>query len=427
VTSAIYETKSGRWRVQTDRGDQVSARYCISAVGCLSTPNLPKIEGLASFTGQIYHTGQWPHEGIDFSGKRVGVIGTGSTGIQLIPQIAKQAEHVTVFQRTPNYSLPAQNRMLTPEEKARIKANYRELRQTDRESAAGFTFPIQAQSIRELTPEERQQKLEAVWKVGGFQVLGAFEDISINLEANTYMADFVRSKIGEIVHNPATARLLMPHDHPIGSKRVCVDTEYYETYNRENVSLVDIRTAPIEAITPTGLRTQASEYELDVIVFATGFDAMTGSLFTIDIRGREGLALKEKWANGPRTYLGLMTAGFPNLFIITGPGSPSVLSNMTVSIEQHVEWIADCLKYMREEKIDSFEPEEEAEQAWVAHVNEVASLTLFSLANSWYLGANIPGKPRVFMPYVGGVGNYRIKCQEVADKGYEGLKREMPS
>jgi cyclohexanone monooxygenase len=278
-----------------------------------------------------------------------------------------------------------------------------------------------AQSALAVTPEERQQKFEEAWALGGPQALGAFSDIVINLEANTYMADFVRSKIAETVHNPEVARMLMPHDHPIGSKRICVDTEYFETYNRENVTLVDVRTSPIEEITPTGLRTRDAEYQLDAIVFATGYDAMTGSLFKIDIRGANGQTLREKWAAGPRTYLGLMTAGFPNLFIITGPGSPSVLGNMTVSIEQHVEWITDCLHHLREQQITRLEPAIEAEDAWVAHVNEVASHTLFPRANSWYLGANIPGKPRVFMPYVGGVGNYRIKCREIAEKGYEGF------
>jgi cyclohexanone monooxygenase len=421
VLSVIYDEGSNLWMIKTDQGDQVTTRYCITAVGCLSTPNTPKFPGFASFQGQVYHTGQWPHEGVDFSGKRVGVIGTGSTGIQVIPQIARQAAHVTVFQRTPNYSLPARNRPLTPEEKASIKANYRQLRQTDRESAAGFTITRNEQSALEVTAEERQKKFEEVWAIGGFQVLASFADIGINLESNTYMADFVRAKIGETVHNPEVARLLMPHDHPIGTKRICIDTGYYETYNRENVSLVDVRTSPIEEITPTGLRTKDAEYELDAIVCATGFDAMTGALFNMEIRGKDGQLLKEKWADGPRTYLGVMTAGFPNLFIITGPGSPSVLSNMTVSIEQHVEWIGDCIQYMREHHCSSIEPEIEAENAWVAHVNEVASFTLFPRANSWYLGANIPGKPRVFMPYVGGVGNYRIKCQEVADKGYEGF------
>jgi cation diffusion facilitator CzcD-associated flavoprotein CzcO len=421
VTSVVYDSDTRRWAIQTDQGDHVSARYCITAVGCLSTPNTPPFKGLDAFAGQIYHTSRWPHDGVDLTGKRVGVIGTGSTGIQAIPQIAKQADHVTVFQRTPNYSIPARNRPLTTEEKASIKANYRQLRQTDRESAIGITLESSTQSALEVTPEERQKRLEERWGVGGFGMLGVFTDVITNLEANTYVADFVRAQIAQMVHDPETATLLMPRDYPIGSKRICIDTEYFETYNRDNVTLVDVRKSPIEEITPTGLRTKDAEYELDVIVFATGFDAMTGSLFNLNMRGKNGLALKEKWAAGPRTYLGLMTADFPNLFMITGPGSPSVLSNMTVSIEQHVEWITDCIRYMLEHNFTSIEPQVEAEDAWVAHVNELANQTLYPLANSWYIGANIPGKPRIFMPYIGGVGNYRKKCQEVAEKGYEGF------
>jgi cation diffusion facilitator CzcD-associated flavoprotein CzcO len=421
VTSVVYDSDTRRWTIQTEQGDRVSARYCVTAVGCLSTPNTPPFKGLDAFAGQIYHTSRWPHDGVDLTGKRVGVIGTGSTGIQAIPQIAKQADHVTVFQRTPNYSIPARNRPLTTEEKASIKANYRQIRQTDRESAIGITLESSTQSALEVTPEERQKRLEERWGVGGFGMLGVFTDVITNLEANTYVADFVRSQIAQMVHDPETAALLIPRDYPIGSKRICIDTEYFETYNRDNVTLVDVRKSPIEEITPTGLRTKDAEYELDVIVFATGFDAMTGSLFNLNIRGKDGLALKEKWAAGPRTYLGLMTADFPNLFMITGPGSPSVLSNMTVSIEQHVEWITDCIRYMLEHNFTSIEPQVEAEDAWVAHVNELANQTLYPLANSWYIGANIPGKPRIFMPYIGGVGNYRKKCQEVAEKGYEGF------
>lgn len=422
VTSVTYDQITNLWIVETDRGDEIAAMYCITAVGCLSTPNTPNFKGLDSFKGKVYHTGRWPHEGVDLTGKRVGVIGTGSTGIQAIPQIAKQAAHVTVFQRTPNYSLPARNRPLTQEEEADIKAHYRELRKSDRESAAGLTIEINMQSALDVTPEERQRKFEEKWALGGTQTLGAFSDIATNIESNTYMADFVRSKIGEIVNDPEVAKMLMPHDHPIGSKRICVDTEYYEVYNRENVTLVDVRKAPIEEITPTGLRTQEASYEdLDVIVFATGYDAMTGSLFNLNITGEHNEPLKEKWAIGPRTYLGLMTAGFPNLFMITGPGSPSVLSNMPVSIEQHVEWISECIQYMQDHNFTRIEPVATSEDHWVAHVNEVANRTLYPRANSWYLGANIPGKPRIFMPYVGGVGNYRIKCAEVAEKGYEGF------
>ncbi len=421
VTSATYDDATSRWLIQTDQGDQVTAQYCITAVGCLSKPNYPQLKGLDSFTGQVYHTSRWPHEGVDFTGKRVGVIGTSSSGIQVIPQFAQQADQVVVFQRTPNYSVPARNRPMTPEEQASIKAQYREIRRIDRESPLGFSLDYNSQSALEVSEEERQQKFEQAWTVGGFQILVAFADTNINLAANKYMADFVNAKIEGIVHNPETFRRLIPHDYPIGSRGVCVDTGYYETYNRENVSLVDLRTAPIEEVTPTGLRTRDAEYELDAIVLATGFDAITGSLLNIDIRGTHGQTLKEKWAAGPRTYLGVMTTGFPNLFTITGPGSPGVLSNMTTSIEQHVEWISDCIHYMQEHHFTHIEPEQAAEDAWVEHVNEVANMTLFPLGKSWYLGENIPGKPHVFMPYCGGVGAYRIKCQEVADKGYEGF------
>lgn len=423
VTTAHYDAASNRWLVTTDQGDRVSAKYCITAVGCLSAPNKPAFPGLDSFEGEVYHTGLWPHEGVDFTGKRVGIIGTGSTGIQAIPEIAKQATHLYVFQRTPNYSLPARNRPLTAEEIADIKARYPDIRQSNRESPVGLTFDFPAPfgSALDVSPEERERTFEELWEKGGVALLLSYTDLQTNMEANTYLADFVRRKIGEIVKDPETANLLQPSDHPIGSKRIPIDTTYFETYNRDNVTLVDVRSTPIEAITAKGLLTGGTAYELDTIVFATGFDAMTGTLFKIDIRGCDGLALKEKWAAGPRTYLGIQSVGFPNLFMITGPGSPSVLSNMPISIEQHVEWITDCLRYMQENDIARIEPLEEAEDTWVEHVNEVAHQTLYPHANSWYLGANIPGKPRIFMPYVGGVGAYREKCAEVAANNYEGF------
>ena len=394
------------------------------ASGCLSLPNRPKFKGLDSFKGPWYHTGRWPHEGVDFTGQRVGVIGTGSTAIQVIPQVAKQAAHLFVFQRTPNFSMPAWNVPLDPEAQRQMRANYREHRRKARESAFGVPFAITETSMKsalEVSPEERQRELESRWQYGGATIIAAFNDVLTNKQANEKVADFVRQKIGEIIHDPDDAAQLTPKDHPIGTKRPCVDTEYFQTYNRDNVTLVNVRHSPIEELTPNGIRTKDAAYELDSIVFATGFDAMTGALLHIDIRGRAGKALKEKWADGPRTYLGLMTAGFPNLFTITGPGSPSVLSNMVVSIEQHVDWIADCLQYLREHDLACVEPTIAAEELWVAHVNEVGNYTLYPEANSWYVGANIPGKPRVFMPYIGGVGNYRKKCDAVAANGYEGF------
>jgi cyclohexanone monooxygenase len=423
VTSTHYDDTTNRWQITTDTGEQVTATYCIMAVGCLSAPHIPKFAGLEQFAGQIYHTSQWPLEGVDFRGQRVGIIGTGSTGIQSIPLIAQQADHLFVFQRTPNYSLPGRNRPLLPGELDTVKAMYRELRQAARESSTGATFdlPEEPRAIAEATPEERQRLFEQAWQLGGFTATASFTDLMTDLEANTAMADFIRNKIRAIVRDPAVAELLMPRDHPFGSKRPCIDYQYFETFNRENVTLVDIKSDPIVQIAPNGILTNAAEYELDVLVFATGFDAMTGALYKIDIRGRDHQTLKQKWADGPRAYLGLMTEGFPNLFIITGPGSPSVLSNVPASIEQHVEWITDCLVSMRDHAFTTIEPRSEAEEAWINRVNEEASTTLYPLANSWFIGANIPGKPRIFMPYVGGVGKYRTICAEIAAKDYEGF------
>jgi cation diffusion facilitator CzcD-associated flavoprotein CzcO len=424
IAQATYDETRGCWQVRTEAGEEISTHFLISAVGCLSSTNLPDFEGLDQFQGEWYHTGLWPHEPVDFTGKRVGLIGTGSTGIQATPVIAEQADHLTVFQRTPNYSLPARNARLTPEEQTEVKASYRDLRRRLRESRGGFPYTPTGKSAEEFTPEEQQALCEDLWEKGGFRFLfGSFKDLMTNEEANEVVAEFVRGKIREIVKDPATAELLTPRDHPYGSKRPPIDTGYYEAYNRENVTLVDVRSAPIAEITPHGLRlSDGGEYELDIIVFATGFDAMTGSLQKIDIRGKAGRPLGEKWEEGPRTYLGLQSAGFPNLFIITGPGSPSVLTNMPVAIEQNVDWIADCIEYMRTHGMTRIEAKADAEEEWVDHVNEMASETLYDQANSWYVGANIPGKKRIFMPYVGGMIEYRKHCNASADKGYEGFE-----
>jgi cyclohexanone monooxygenase len=423
ITEVHYSEATNRWTVSTDSGQQLHARYCIMAVGCLSSVNEPNFTGLNTFRGRWYQTSRWPRDGVDFSGQRVGFIGTGSSGIQAIPQIAHQAEHLFVFQRTPNFSVPARNAQLDPETQRLVKATYPERRRKARVSRIGLALDPPVRGALEDSPEERVRTYEAGWRKGGIgSVNGAYNDLLIDIEANQTVADFVREKIRETVHNPAVAEILIPVDYPFGTKRLCVDIDYYETYNRDNVSLVDLRRDPIAEITPAGIRTRSTEFELASIVFAIGFDAMTGPLYDICIRGRGGVALKDRWADGPRTYLGLATAGFPNMFLITGPGSPSVLSNMVVSIEQHVEWITDCLMFLRAHELESVEAEVEAEAAWVEHVNEVASRTLYPLANSWYMGANIPGKPRIFMPYVGGVGAYRLKCEEVAAQGYEGFK-----
>ncbi len=422
VTEARFDEAAHRWDIRTDRGQRVSARFCVMATGCLSTARMPDIKGLSSFKGKTYHTGHWPHEGVDFTGQRVGVIGTGSSAIQSIPVIAAQAAHVTVFQRTPNFSIPSRNGPMPAAYDQAWKSEYAQRRATARASRNGIVAELNDVSAIATDPAARSSVYEARWATGGTTFMAAFNDLIFNQASNDTASDFVRGKIREMVKDQAVAELLAPKDHPIGTKRICVDTDYYLTYNRPNVTLVNIRSAPIEEITPAGLRAGGKDYEVDAIVFATGFDAMTGALLKVDITGRDGRGLAAKWEEGPRTYLGLMAAGFPNMFMITGPGSPSVLSNMMVSIEQHVDWIAACLAHLRARHLDCIEASEAAETAWVRHVNEVADGTLYPSAASWYMGANIPGKPRVFMPYIGGVGAYRKICDEIAANGYEGFE-----
>ena len=422
VTGAHWDDVAKRWTVTTDQGDEVRARYLVTAVGCLSSGQVPKIPGLEAFAGDWYHTGAWPHDGVDFTGKRVGVIGTGSSGVQSIPVIAKQAGHLTVFQRTPQYAVPARHGTVDKAFLDDVKTRYDEIYELCRQSAGGQPYTLMDRSALSVSDEERNAIYEAAWQEGGFKfLLATFNDISLDRRANDTASEFIRNKIRETVKDPEVAEKLVPVDHPFTSKRALIDTNYFDTYNRDNVTLVDIRHAPITEITPTGIRTADGEYELDIIVFATGFDAMTGTFNRMDIQGRDGATLEDKWAHGPLTYLGVSTAGYPNLFMITGPGSPSVLSNMPVSIEQHVEWISGAIEHMRSNGLEVMEADEQAEVDWVAHVNDIASQTMFMLADSWYLGANIPGKPRVFMPYPGGVGAYRQKCDEVAAAGYEGF------
>ncbi|MFT4100608.1 MAG: NAD(P)/FAD-dependent oxidoreductase [Burkholderiaceae bacterium] len=421
VLAADYDESAGRWTVTTDRGDRVGARFLVMATGCLSSTNLPDFPGRDSFAGPSYHTGQWPREPVDFTGKRVGIIGTGSSAIQSIPIIAEQALTLTVFQRTANYAVPAHNGPIDPGYEARIKADYAGFRARNSRMmpAYGSSYPRNERSALSVDDDERERIFEERWRHGGLPFMGAFNDLMLDPRSNRTAAEFVRRKIREQVRDPALAELLSPRQ-TIGCKRLCVDTGYYQTFNRPNVTLVDVGAAPIEAITPTGLRTANASYELDCLVYATGFDAMTGTLLKIAITGRGGLRLQDKWHAGPRTYLGLGIAGFPNLFTISGPGSPSVLTNMLVSIEQHVGWIGDCIDWMRRRGRRRIEATEAAEDRWVEHVNAVADATLYPSCNSWYLGANVPGKTRVFMPLIG-FPPYVERCAEVAASGYEGF------
>jgi cation diffusion facilitator CzcD-associated flavoprotein CzcO len=422
VTSAHYDEAANRWRVRTERAETFVVKFLVTAVGCLSTANVPKIPGLPDFKGDWYHTGQWPHEGVDFTGKRVGMIGTGSTGIQAAPVIAAQAKHLTVFQRTANYSVPARNVPLTPEFKQYVKQNAEEIRAATHQTYNGMFFKVDDRKAVETSPEERETIYEAAWQRGGLQFRAVFQDMLVSKEANDTASDFIKRKIRSIVKDPRTAAILSDIDHPYAAKRPPIDTDYFETYNRPNVSLVDVKASPIERISKAGICTTEAEYPVDIIVFATGFDAMTGPLLRMDIRGRDGVALEDVWEAGPRNYLGLQIAGFPNLFTITGPGSPSVLCNMPVAIEQHADWITDCIAHMRANGLERIEARPEAVENWVGEVNELANRTLLPLAkHSWYLGANIPGKPRVFMPYAGGMIRYREICQQVAARSYEGF------
>jgi cation diffusion facilitator CzcD-associated flavoprotein CzcO len=422
VIEASFDESSNLWEIRTDNGDAVTARYFIGAVGCLSSSNLPTFKGIDTFEGKRYHTGRWPHDGVDFTAKRVGVFGTGASAVQAIPMIAQQAKHLTVFQRTPNYCVPARNGKVDPELVRARKADYDRIKETIRNSYFGFEYNFIMKSALEASPEERERVFNDMWDNGGFAFwLANYQDMFFSKEANEVCAEFLRKKIRETVKDPLVAEKLIPKSYPYGTKRQPLDTNYFETFNKPNVLLVDVNETPIEEITPKGVRTSATEHELDIIVFATGFDALTGPLKQIKIRGRGGQLLTDKWQDGPHGYLGLAVAGFPNMFTITGPGSPSVLSNMPVSIEQHVEWITACIEHMRKNGVGVIEARADAEDRWTAHVAEVANASLMPTANSWYMGANIPGKPRVFMPYLGGVGPYREKCNEIAANGYEGF------
>jgi cation diffusion facilitator CzcD-associated flavoprotein CzcO len=423
VVAATFDEATDTWAVETEAGERLIARFVVAATGCLSSANLPDIPGRDTFAGPTYHTGRWPHEGVDLTGKRVAVIGTGSSAVQAIPVMAEQAAELIVFQRTATYTVPAHNGPLPGGLQDEVKARYGEVRAANRLQAVGFgalsTVGPPTAATAEVPPDERAELLEERWGLGGLAFLGTFNDTLVSPDANEVAAEFVRSKIRAIVDDPAVAELLSP-EQVIGCKRLCVDSGYYATFNRPNVRLVDISRCGIEAITPTGVRADGEDHEVDVVVFATGFDAMTGALSRIGFTGTGGRTLEDAWSEGPKTYLGLGVAGFPNLFLITGPGSPSVLTNMVTSIEHHVEWIAACLDHLRAGGHRRIEATAAAAEEWVAYVNAVAGFTLFPTCNSWYLGANIPGKPRVFMP-LPGFPPYAVKCEDVAAKGYEGF------
>ena len=429
VSAARRSDNDNTWEISTERDDRVTARFVIMASGCLSVGRIPDIDGLAETKLPVYHTGNWPREGVDFSGKRVGVIGTGSSGIQAIPEIGKQAAQLVVFQRTANFSVPARNAPMDADIEASVKRQYPELRKKWRtaqllgageELKPGSSF-VSKISALEVSEQERRREYEHRWQQGGAFFVGAFYDLITNEIANATAADFVRGKIREIVKESATAAALTPIDYPFGTKRICVDTNYYETFNQPHVSLVDLRVTPISHVAEGGVVTTERAFALDALVFATGFDAMTGALLGMDIRGVDGLLLRDKWADGTCAYLGLMIAGFPNLFTVTGPGSPSVLGNVVACIEQHVELIGDIITKMQSEGHTHIEAEPQAEVQWVERVNAYANATLYPRANSWYLGANIPGKPRVFMPFVGGLGLYRELCDKLVADGYAGF------
>lgn len=427
VQQARWSDDASLWHVSTDCGDEVTARFVVMATGCLSMPKQAEVDGLERFSGEVYFTSRWPCEPVDFTDKRVAVIGTGSSGVQAIPVIAQQARQLVVFQRTPNFSIPARNGPLSPEKLAQL-ANEAEYRAAAKVSPAGIPMERSITPTFSVSKAERRQRYERAWQCGLlFEAINVYADVLSNPAANDEFAEFFRNKIRSIVENPQTAADLCPTDHPIATKRPCLDTNYYATYNLPHVRLINVRKHPIRHITETGIDTVGESFTVDAIVFATGFDAVTGAITAVDIRGRNGLALKDKWANGPQTYLGLSTAGFPNLFFITGPGSPSVLSNMVVSIEQHVDWVLDCLGHLNASGFDVIEPTELAEAGWTQHVNDCADITLYPAANSWYIGANVPGKPRVFLPYCAGLDFYRLSCDEAVARDYLGFRRSGPS
>jgi cation diffusion facilitator CzcD-associated flavoprotein CzcO len=421
VVGLRWDDETSTWTAATNRGDTIVAEHVVMATGQLSVAQLPDIPGFEDFEGEVLHTGSWPREGVELAGKHVGVIGTGSSGVQVIPQLAKQAEHLYTFQRTAHFAIPAKNMPLDPEYVADHKSRFEEYREAARHHPGGTHRRIGQEAALDVDPEALIETFEGLWHRGGPDILASYKDIRSDERAADKAGEFVRQKIRQIVTDPEVAENLMPRGYPFGSKRLVLEIDYYTTYNRDNVTLVNVHKDPIERITPTSVKTRAGEYDLDVLVLATGFDALTGALFNIDIVGVGGQSLPDAWSEGPQTYLGISAHGFPNLYFVAGAGSPSVLSNMLVSIEQHVEWITDYIEHMHKNGLHRAEANLEQQNAWVIHVHEVAEPTLFMKGNSWYVGANVPGKPRLFSLYLGGVGAYRKICSDVAEKDYEGF------
>ena len=420
VTSAAFDHNTKQWNIITNNNYNFRSKFLITAVGCLSNTNIPNIKGLKDFEGEYYHTGEWPHKGVSFVNKKVGQIGTGSTGIQAVPVIAHEAKHLTVFQRTANYSIPARNKPLTEEFKKHVKENLDSYRKLVKKTPNGHPFEISERLVSDVDENEINSIYEKAWEKGGLQFRATFNDLTTNLNANKTASDFIKNKINQIVKNKKFAKVLSDIDHPYACKRPPIDSHYFETYNRDNIDLVDLKSDPIEFIDKNGIKTKNNHYELDTIVFATGYDAMTGPLIKMNITGKNNVKLNEVWQGGPKTFLGLQIPGFPNLFTVTGPGSPSVLTNMPMAIEQHVEWIRDCIQFIIENNYSTIEPSEEKSKKWGEEVNTVANKTLLpTVKHSWYLGANIPGKPRVFMPYAGGLPKYAKICEEIKQENYK--------
>ncbi|MBV1918369.1 MAG: NAD(P)/FAD-dependent oxidoreductase [Sphingomonadaceae bacterium] len=422
ITAARYDEGRNRWTVETDKGESISCKYLVTTVGCLSVPKDPDFKGLEDFKGQWIQTGAWPKENVNWDGKNVAVIGTGSSAIQSIPEIAKTAKQLTVFQRTANYSVPAYNGPLPEERRKEVFEDYPAYLDKLKRSRSGQIFELSTdRTAADFTEAERNDRMEHAWKLGRWNLQSCFRDTTLNQNANDIAANFVHAKIRETVNDPNVAEKLIPKGYPFGTKRLCLDTDYFATFNRDTVELVDIKTEPIERITATGIQTSAGEYPVDLIVFAIGFDAVTGPIVNLGIEGRGGVSLSEAWADGPISYLGLAIPGFPNLFTVNGPSSPSVLANMILTLEQHVDWIADCINAMNQQGINIIETDESAAADWAEHTRTVANQTLFPKANSWYMGANVPGKPSMFLAYIGGFDNYIARCDHIAANGYAGF------